>query len=201
MVLDFLAVDNFDFTRKLSKKIWVKNSWKCWGFVKIEFLDKNLTIRIVWKIRFVVSSVHIDIWLKTNLTYLVKPVFYVNQKLLLHQEEEVTNFHFLSDFHSTFSTRKQIEFLSFKDYFHIGFRGCSNFANVLRDLVTLALWFCDFLKSLKRKNHSNLRASQILQSFFLTTCCDCCNLLCNNFLTLLPWTSFKDQGSSCFEGR
>ena len=30
------------------KKIWVKNSRKCWGFVKIEFLDKNLTFRIVW---------------------------------------------------------------------------------------------------------------------------------------------------------
>ena len=26
----------------------VKNSWKYWGFVKIEFLDKNLTFRIVW---------------------------------------------------------------------------------------------------------------------------------------------------------
>ena len=34
-VLDFLAVDNFDFTRKLQT------------FVKIEFLDKNLTFRIV----------------------------------------------------------------------------------------------------------------------------------------------------------
>ena len=45
VVLDFLAVDNFDFTRKLVKKIWVKNSWKC--FVKIEFSDKNLTFRIV----------------------------------------------------------------------------------------------------------------------------------------------------------
>ena len=33
---------------KLLKKIWVKNSWKCWSFVKIEFLDKNLTFRIVW---------------------------------------------------------------------------------------------------------------------------------------------------------
>ena len=43
VVWDFLAVDNFDFT----KKIWVKNSWKCWGFVKIEFLDKNLTFRIM----------------------------------------------------------------------------------------------------------------------------------------------------------
>ena len=39
MVLDFLAVDKFDFTRKIVKKIW--------GFVKIEFLDKNLTFRIV----------------------------------------------------------------------------------------------------------------------------------------------------------
>ena len=29
------------------KKFWVKNSWKCWCFVKIEFLDKNLTFRIV----------------------------------------------------------------------------------------------------------------------------------------------------------
>ena len=27
----------------------VKNSWKCWSFVKIEFLDKILTFRIVWK--------------------------------------------------------------------------------------------------------------------------------------------------------
>ena len=33
VVLDFLAVDNFDFTRKIvKKKILVKNSWKCWGF-------------------------------------------------------------------------------------------------------------------------------------------------------------------------
>ena len=42
-----VAVDNFDFTRKIVKKIWVKNSWNCWSFVKIEFLDKNLTFRIV----------------------------------------------------------------------------------------------------------------------------------------------------------
>ena len=48
VVLDFLAVDNFDFTRKIVKKIWGKNSWKCWGFVNIEFLDKNSTFRIVW---------------------------------------------------------------------------------------------------------------------------------------------------------
>ena len=36
------------FHEKIVKKIWEKNSWKCWGFVKIEFLDKNLTFRIVW---------------------------------------------------------------------------------------------------------------------------------------------------------
>ena len=32
VVWGFLAVDNFDFTRKIVKKIWVKNSWKCCGF-------------------------------------------------------------------------------------------------------------------------------------------------------------------------
>ena len=47
VVLDFLAVGNFDFTRKIVKKIWVKNSWKCWVFVKIGFSDKTLTFRIV----------------------------------------------------------------------------------------------------------------------------------------------------------
>ena len=49
VVLDFLADDNFDFTRKIVKK---KFGWKTrenvGGFVKIEFLDKNLTFRIVW---------------------------------------------------------------------------------------------------------------------------------------------------------
>ena len=77
MVLDFLAVDNFDFTRKIVKKNLGENSWKCCGFglfrcwqlwfhekncqekfgwksrengwvlVKIEFLDKNMTFRMV----------------------------------------------------------------------------------------------------------------------------------------------------------
>ena len=42
VVLDFLAVNNFDFTKKIVKKFWVKNSWNCWGFVKIEFLDKKI---------------------------------------------------------------------------------------------------------------------------------------------------------------
>ena len=36
------------FHEKNCQKNWMKNSWKCWGFVKIEFLDKNLTFRIVW---------------------------------------------------------------------------------------------------------------------------------------------------------
>ena len=40
VVLDFLAVDNFDFTRKSVKKIWVKNSWKCWGLSKLDFWTK-----------------------------------------------------------------------------------------------------------------------------------------------------------------
>ena len=48
VVLDYLAVDKSDFTRKIVKRIWVKNSWKCWGFVKIDFLDINLTFQIVW---------------------------------------------------------------------------------------------------------------------------------------------------------
>ena len=39
MVLDFLAVDNFDFTRKIVKKILDEK------LVKIEFLDINLTFR------------------------------------------------------------------------------------------------------------------------------------------------------------
>ena len=33
--------------KNCQKKIWVKNSWKYWGFVKNEFLDINLTFRIV----------------------------------------------------------------------------------------------------------------------------------------------------------
>ena len=47
VVLDFFAVDNFDFTGKNATKFQVKNSWKCWRFVKIEFLYKNVTFRIV----------------------------------------------------------------------------------------------------------------------------------------------------------
>ena len=35
----------------MSKKFWVKNSSKRWGFVKIEFLDKNVTFRLVCKMR------------------------------------------------------------------------------------------------------------------------------------------------------
>ena len=43
-VLDFLAVDNFDFTRKIVKKFLGEKKNK---IVKIELLDKNLTFRIV----------------------------------------------------------------------------------------------------------------------------------------------------------
>ena len=45
--LDFLAVDNFDFTRKIAKKKLNEKLAKMLDFVKIEFLDKNLTFRIV----------------------------------------------------------------------------------------------------------------------------------------------------------
>ena len=31
VVLDFLAVDNFDFTRQIVKKIWGEKLVKCWG--------------------------------------------------------------------------------------------------------------------------------------------------------------------------
>ena len=48
MVLDFLAVDNFNFTRKnVKKNLGEKLVKMSLGFVKIEFLDKNLTFRIV----------------------------------------------------------------------------------------------------------------------------------------------------------
>ena len=46
MVLVFLAVDNFDFTRKIVKKNFGEKLVKMLGVVKIEFLDKNLTFRI-----------------------------------------------------------------------------------------------------------------------------------------------------------
>ena len=47
-VLDFLAVDNFDFTRKIVKKKLVEKLVKMSGVVvKIEFLDKKLTLIIV----------------------------------------------------------------------------------------------------------------------------------------------------------
>ena len=41
MVLDFLAVDNFDFTRKIVKKILGVKLVKMLGFCQNEFLDKN----------------------------------------------------------------------------------------------------------------------------------------------------------------
>ena len=51
MVLDFLAVDNFDFTRKIVKKNLGEKLVKMLGFfVKIEFLDRNLTFRIACRL-------------------------------------------------------------------------------------------------------------------------------------------------------
>ena len=47
MVLDFLAVDNFDFTKKNCQKFFGEKLVKMLGVVKIEFLDKKLTFRIV----------------------------------------------------------------------------------------------------------------------------------------------------------
>ena len=47
MVLDFLAVDNFDFTRKIVKRKLGEKIVKMLGVVKIKLLDKNLTFRIV----------------------------------------------------------------------------------------------------------------------------------------------------------
>ena len=42
VVLDFLAIDNFDFTRNIVKKIRGEKLVKCWVFfVIIEFLDKK----------------------------------------------------------------------------------------------------------------------------------------------------------------
>ena len=51
MVLDFLAVDNFDFTSKIVKKILGEKLVKMLGFCQIEFLDKNLTFRIVCNVK------------------------------------------------------------------------------------------------------------------------------------------------------
>ena len=45
--LQFLAADNFDFTRKIVKKNLGEKFVKMLGYVKSEFLDKNLTFRIV----------------------------------------------------------------------------------------------------------------------------------------------------------
>ena len=67
MVLDFLAVDNFDFTRKIVKKNLVEK------LVKIEFLDKNLTFRIVCilmkNLSFFILN-HKEIFLRTTVIQL-----------------------------------------------------------------------------------------------------------------------------------
>ncbi len=88
VVLDFLAVDNFDFTRKIAKKKFgMKNSRKCWGFFKIEFLDKNLTFRTVcpgivtMQIRTKFKSVKRVILVK--ILSKVKHLLWMNRKLIL----------------------------------------------------------------------------------------------------------------------
>ena len=48
VVLDLLAVDNFDFTRKIVKKNLGEKLVKMLGFCQNWILDKNLTFRIVW---------------------------------------------------------------------------------------------------------------------------------------------------------
>ena len=50
VVLEFLAVDNFDFTRKIVKKNLGEKLVRMLGFlVKIEFLDKKWRFPTVWK--------------------------------------------------------------------------------------------------------------------------------------------------------
>ena len=53
VVLGFSAVDNFDFTRKIVKKNWLKNSWKCWGsalfsYWQLWFPEKIVTFCQNW---------------------------------------------------------------------------------------------------------------------------------------------------------
>ena len=48
--------------KNCQKKNWAKNSWKCWGFVKIEFLDKNLTFRIVWSNKRIIRPWDEEFW-------------------------------------------------------------------------------------------------------------------------------------------
>jgi len=52
VVLDFLAVDNFDFTRNSQKKICENVG----VLPKLNFLDKNLTFRIVYDDNTVVEN-------------------------------------------------------------------------------------------------------------------------------------------------
>ena len=63
-VLDFLVIDNFDFTREYCReKNWVKNSWKCWGFAlfscwQLWFHEKNCQKKFGWKTRETVGYLH-----------------------------------------------------------------------------------------------------------------------------------------------
>ena len=74
VVLDFLAVDNFDFTRKIVKKFWVKNSWKirftliCSSYVFLQMI-KILPVEHwqIWELNFLNSSKQFQSSLESSL--------------------------------------------------------------------------------------------------------------------------------------
>jgi len=86
---------------KLSKKFWVKNSWKCWDFVKIEFLDKNLTFRkvcIIWildfKLRLDVYISCFIIWIRA-MCHRIVLWSHKRQKFILTGESASLNYSFV----------------------------------------------------------------------------------------------------------
>ena len=71
MVLDFLAVDHFDFTRKIVKKISGEKLVKMWGFCQNWIFGQKFDyFRIVWKmykdredVKFgLVGTLHCPLW-------------------------------------------------------------------------------------------------------------------------------------------
>ena len=97
----FVQKFNFDFTRKIVKKSCVKNSWKCWGFVKIEFLDKNLTFRkvcIIWildfKLRLDVYISCFIIWIRA-MCHRIVLWSHKRQKFILTGESASLNYSFV----------------------------------------------------------------------------------------------------------
>ena len=84
MVLDFLAVDNFDFTRKIVKKKFGEKLVKMLGFVEIEFLDKNLTFRIVCENAVVMYCLVIYFDFTKNLTEIQRGLLKNVQNCIFH---------------------------------------------------------------------------------------------------------------------